>query len=248
MLKTLKKIGAGIVLTVMAFIGLCFVTVLPAQASEPKTIGICHYDEGGKGELGKYTFQVVSKASILKVSGETGGHGDHEEDIIPPFSLNDGGANGGEYPGRNWTPENQSLYGNGSGCAPTNNILTPVLPVAPIQTCANPNPTFTVPAQPAGITATSAADDKGNYTVSYQLPANTVYNTYAFPEGFVNPVTVSTVDNRPLDEFWDATKGECNLPNMGAGSIKSEHILWAGGLIFAGLLLTTVARIGRRNA
>lgn len=242
MLKTLKKIGAMFTLTVMAFIGLCFVTVLPAQASEPKTVGICHYDEGGKGDSGKYEYKVVSKASIVKDTGDPNGHGKHEKDIIPPFSLNDGGSDDYEYAGWNWTAENQALYGNGTGCAPANNVLTPVLPVAPIQTCADPNPTFTVPAQPAGINVTSAADDKGNYTVSYQLPANTVYNTYEFVKDFMNPVVIATIDNRPLDEFWNADKGECNLPNMGAGSIKSEHILYAGILIFAGLVLTTLVR------
>lgn len=242
MFKTLKKIGAGIALTGMAFIGVSFVTVLPASASEAKTVGICHYDEGGKRDAGKYEYIVVSKASIVKDSGDPNGHGKHEKDIIPPFSLNDGGSDDYEYAGWNWTPENQSIYRNGTGCAPANNVLTPALPVAPIQTCANPNPTFTVPEQPAGIIATSAADDKGNYTVSYQLPANTVYNTYEFIKDFVNPVVIATIDNRPLDEFWDAEKGECNLPNMGAGSIKSENILYAGILIFAGLVFTTLVR------
>lgn len=246
MLKTLKKIAAGFVLTVMAFIGLCFATILPASADEPKTIGICHYDEGGKGDLGKYTFQVVAKASIVKDSGDPNGHGTHERDIIPPFSVNDGGNDDYEYAGWNWTPENQSLYGNGSGCAPANSVLTPVLPVAPIQTCANPNPTFTVPAQPNGINVTSAADDKGNFTVAYQLPANTLYTTYAFPEGFVNPVTVSTVDNRPLDQYWSTEKNACNMPNTGAG-LRSEHILIGGGMVFGGaILMFLTAR--RRNA
>jgi len=241
MLKTLKKIAAGIVLTVMAFIGLTLVTVLPAQAGEPEKQVICH---ATASETNPFVKQTVDEAAIVK--GGHGASGINADDIIPPFDYNFGGSDYGTYPGQNWTDENQGLWSK--DCNAANNVLTPVLPVPPVQTCANPNPTFTVPAQPDGITATSTPNANGTYTVTYQLPANTVYNTYAFPEGFVNPVTVSTVDNRPLDEFWDATKGECNLPNMGAGSIKSEHILWAGGLIFAGLLLTTVARIGRRNA
>lgn len=239
MLKTLKKVAAFVVLTVMAFIGLSFVTVLPAQASETSKQAIC---SATASETNPFVQHTVAKEAIVK--GGQGNSGVNAGDIIPPFDYNFGGKDYGTYAGQNWTDENKALWAN--GCNPTNVVLTPVIPAAPIQTCANPNPTLTIPAQPAGINVTSAADDKGNYSVAYELPANTVYKNFSFVKDFVNPVLIATIDNRPLDALWDATKNACNMPDTGAGSIKSEHILYGGILIFAGLVFYTLA--ARRKA
>lgn len=233
MLKKLKKLGAGIALTGVAFIGVSFATVLPAQASETSKQAICH-DTGS----GKFVQNTVAKESIVK-----GGHGNsgvNAGDIVPPFDYNFGGEDHGAYSGKNWTDENKALWAN--SCNPANVILTPDPIVAPVQTCANQNPTFSVPLPTNGLNVSSSDNGSGVYTVLYELPKNTAHKTYTFPEDFVNPVTVTTVDNRPLDIYWDSAKGACNLPDTGAGSVNSVHILYAGGLIGAGLIVTALNR------
>jgi len=238
----MKKVISGVivlVLTLMGFAALSFASMAPASASEV-TNKVTYCQATGNGSFHPIT---AAENSVIDKDGKLQQGGVNANDIIPPFDYNFGGNDHGTFAGQNWSTENQTLWRN--GCNPTNVVLTPVLPIAPIQTCADPTPTFTVPAQPSGINVTSAADDKGSYTVAYELPANTVHNTYSFIAGFVNPVIIATIDNRPLDAMWDAAKGACNMPDTGAG-IKSEHVLWAGGLIFAGLVLLTVSR--RRNA
>jgi hypothetical protein len=229
----LKKIISGAVALFLGLLAVGFVGA-PANASESRKEAICHATNGKNF----YEHELVPRQSIIQ-----GGHGENGVnvgDIIPPFEYNFDGGPVEQYPGQNWTPENVTLWKK--FCNPDTNVLTPVLPVSPVATCTNPNPTLTIPAQPNGLNVSSTADDKGNFTVSYELPKNTAYNTYAFPEGFKNNVSISATDNRQSDPLWDPATGTCKMPDTGAGQIKSEHILWAGMLIFAGLVLTTVVR------
>lgn len=240
-MKKLISIIITFSLALLSFATLSLVAVAPASAGETSKQVICHATGSVTNPYVKPP-QGVAEESIVK-----GGHGQSgisAGDIIPSFEYNFGGNDYGTYPGQNWTEANQKLWAN--NCNPATNILTPVLPVPPIATCANPNPTLTLPAQPAGLNVTSAATDIGVFTISFELRKNTAHNIYAFPADFVNPVTIATVDNRPSDIYWDATKGACNMPDTGAGNIKSENILWAGILIFSGLVLTALVR--RRTA
>lgn len=229
----LKKIISGAIALFLGLLAVGFVGA-PANASETKKEAVCQATADGH-----FNPQLVARDSIINGRGD---NGINENDIVAPFDYNFDGGAVEHYPGsKAWAdPANQTLWAN--LCKPTNNVLTPVLPVSPVATCTNPNPVFTLPVQKDGINVTSAADDKGNFTVSYELPKNTTYNTYAFPAGFVNPVTVKTTDNRPLDIYWDSAKGACNLPDTGIGSINSVHILYAGGLIGAGLIVTALNR------
>lgn len=235
----LKRTYSGALALLLGLLAVGFIAPA-ANASEAKNVTYC---QATASTTNPYVKITASENSVIDNEGKLKQGGVNAVDIIPPFDYNFGGNDHGTFAGQNWTTENQTLWRN--GCNPATTILTPNLPTAPIQTCASPNPTFSVPAQPAGINVSSTADDKGNYTVAYELPKNTVHNTYMFPLDFVNNISVATVDNRPLDAMWDSTKGACNMPDTGAG-IKSEHVLWAGILIFSGLMLTTLAR--RRNA
>lgn len=234
-----KHISAPLVL-VPALLAIGFLAAPSADASESKNVTYC---QATASETNPYVVVTAAENSVIDKDGVLKQGGVNEGDIIPPFDYNFGGSSSGTFAGQNWTKENQTLWQN--GCKPTGNVLTPILPEAPVQTCANPNPTFTVPTQPEGVNVTSAADDRGNYTVFYALPQNTKHSSYVFPEGFVNPVTVTTVDNRPNDPMWDESKQACNLPDTGAGEVNSLHVLYAGVLIFAGLVLKTF--VGRRR-
>jgi hypothetical protein len=237
----LKKIYTGALALLIGLLSIGFFAPAASASEVTSKVTYCQATASTTNPFNKIT---AAKDSVLHKDGTLKQGGINANDIVPPFEYNFGGNDYGSFAGQNWTTQNQTLWRN--DCNPASTVLTPVLPVAPIQTCANPNPTFVVPAQPEGINVTSAADDKGNYTVSYELPANTVYNTYSFVTGFVNNVLISTIDNRPLDDMWDAAKGACNMPDTGAGKIKSEHILIGGGLIFTGLVLTALTR--RRKA
>lgn len=234
----MKKILALFLIAIFGVSALAFAA--PASASESKKEMICH---ATASKTNPYNYELVARQSIIN-----GGHGEHgvnADDIVPDFKYNFDGGPEEYYPGQNWTTENQVLWSN--RCSATNNILTPILPTAPIITCADPTPAFIVPTQLKGINITSAADDKGNFTVAFELPKNTAYNTYSFPADFVNPVTISTVDNRPSDPMWSVEKGACNLPDTGVGA----DIQWwmipaaAGGFLLAALLFIAKPFIGR---
>lgn len=236
----MKKIVSGLVGLLLVVLGM-WVGGGAANASETKKEAICH---ATASDVKGFVPELVARDSII--NGGHGANGVNAGDIIAPFDYNFDGGAVEHYPGQNWSGANVTLWQN--GCKAAVVVLTPVLPKAPVQTCVSPG-TLVVPAQPAGINVSSTADDKGNYTVSYQLPASDAYTTYVLPQGFVNPVTVGTVDARSSDQYWDAAKGACVLPDTGAG----QNVQWwmipaAGGMILlAALLFTLNGVLGRRN-
>jgi hypothetical protein len=72
------------------------ITVKADNDPECKKQTICHWNEGGKGELGSYVEIDVSIKSIINVPN---GHKFHEFDIIPPFDYYDDEDNLVSYPG-----------------------------------------------------------------------------------------------------------------------------------------------------
>ena len=248
----MKKVLSGVLtitLTLLGFIGLSFATIAPASAGNPEDdkVLICHYDEGNR----VYKDNLVPKNAIINPSsGKPSGHGAndgvHDQDIIAPFSYNFGGSIHGGF-SKNWVdnPENQAIYEN--GCRAISEELTPILPVSPVLTCVNPNATLTLPKQPSGVNVTSATDGKGTYTVLFELPKNTPTKSYTFPVGFQNPVTITTIDNRPSDQYWDAEKGACNLPDTGLFGLSTEVTYLGGGLLALGARFVPGTAISRRR-
>jgi hypothetical protein len=241
-MKALIKAVSMLLLFVLGIAALAF-TAPAANASESKKEVICKATASDTNPFNKI---LVARDSIIN-----GGHGENGigiKDIVPPFTYNFDGGPEEQYLGQNWTDENKALWTN--GCAPSPITLTPILPEQPIATCLNQNPTLTIPAQPNGINVTSAADDKGNFTVFYELPKNTAHNTYLLPEGFINPTSISTLDTRQSDALWDPETKTCKMPDTGAG----DSIQWwmipagAGMLLLASILFFIKPMIGRRNA
>lgn len=236
----MKKLTSGVLSATIGLLAVGFIGT-PAQASESKKEVICHATAADK-----YVSTPVARDSIIN-----GGHGENginAGDIIQPFSYNFNGGPEEQYPGQNWVgfPENQTLFNN--GCNPTDIPLTPVLPVAPIATCSDQNPTLTIPAQPSGINVTSTANDKGEFFVNFQLPEDTPYTTYSFADGFSKDLKLTTIDNRPTDPLWDDATKTCKMPDTGAG----DQIQWwmiptaAGMFLLAALLFVAKPFIGRR--
>ena len=236
----MKKMFTFLMLLIFGVSALAFAA--PASASETKKEVIC---KATASETNPFNKILVARDSIIN-----GGHGENGigiNDIIPPFSYNFDGGPEEQYPGQNWTPENQALWQN--DCSPSPITLTPVLPAQPIATCLNQNPALTIPTQPAGINVSSTSDDKGNFTVLFELPKNTPHNTYLLPEGFVNPITISTLDNRSTDDLWDPVTKTCVMPDTGAGdSIQWWMIPAAGGMFLLAAVLFTFNTISRRRS
>lgn len=249
----MKKVISGVltaVLTLMGLVALSFASIVPANASIDLTnVTICHYNEG---QGGRYNQIRVSEHSIVKKTDAFLGHGKHEKDIIPPFDYNFGGSDYGNYPGQNWTPENEALWKHGNlemtGCAPFGNPLTPVVPLSPQATCVQQFPPLAETVQPAGVTYTAELDKKkAEYIVTFSKPVDTAYNTYFFAEGVVNPVKVAILPVSPEDEFWDATKGECHLPDTGLFGLSTEATIAGGGLLALGLLFVVGNAVVKRR-
>jgi len=236
----LKKLIIAILAGILGFSGVIFFGSA-ANASETKKEMIC---TATAAEGNPFVKALVARDSIIK-----GGHGENgvnEGDIIPPFEYNFDGGPVEQYPGQNWTEANKVLWAN--DCKPAGQVLTPVLPISPIATCSNPNPTLTIPAQPNGINVSSTANDKGIFTVSYELPKNTAYTSYSFPEGFKNNITITTTDNRPNDPLWDPATQSCKMPDTGAGqSIAWWMVPAAAGLFALAAILFTINGIMARR-
>jgi hypothetical protein len=265
----MKKVISGtmtLILTLMGLVALSFASIVPASADmDLVNTNICHYTPGGGG---KYEQILVSKHSIVKKTNHFGGHGQdngtHDKDIIPPFPYNFGGEDHGTYsydgvnPGKNWTPENEALWGHGTGtlekpgptgCEPFGNPLTPNVPLSPQATCVQQFPPLAETAQPAGVTYTAELDKKtAEYTVTFAIPADTTYQTYWLTDGFKKPITVPILPAGPSDIYWDDTKGACNLPDTGLFGLSTEATIGGGALLALGLLFVIGNAVTRRNA
>lgn len=73
-----------------------------SQSNAQNTISICH-------NTGNGTYQQVT----TNASSDIGGHDGHTDDIIPPFSYSCFLISKCQYPGKNWTQDNQITYTNG---------------------------------------------------------------------------------------------------------------------------------------
>ncbi len=75
-----------------------------SQEIDNEDIQVCHATNSASNP---YNLFIVDANSI---ANDPNGHGEHEDDIIPPFTYS-----GGSFPGLNWTPSNILIWEN--GCA-----------------------------------------------------------------------------------------------------------------------------------
>lgn len=93
-----------LLLIAILIFGLLGATQGIAQDAEGEDIQVCHATSSASNP---YNSQIVDASSI---ANNPNGHGEHEDDIIPPFTYS-----GGSFPGLNWTPSNILIWEN--GCA-----------------------------------------------------------------------------------------------------------------------------------
>jgi hypothetical protein len=242
----MKKLIASVLSLAFLLLG-AVLFASPAQASETKEQAICHFNNGQGGGFNQIT---VSKRSIVKKSGDEGGHGAHDQDIIPPFTWDDGGNDHASFPGQNWTAANQVLWAN--DCAPANNVLTPALAQPTVQaTCLDPigHDALLLPTQPANVTAADPVlnGDKTLWTIVFSKTANTLYNTYVWAQGVSETQTIKILPPLTTDPLWDTEAGQCRMPDTGAGGISNTALMFGGGAIGLGLIVLTVSNTMKRR-
>jgi uncharacterized repeat protein (TIGR01451 family) len=119
-------------------------------------VTICH---ATSSEKNPYVQNSVDDDSIVK----PGGHGDHPNDIIPPFDYVEGGVTK-HYPGKNWDATGQAIWTN--GCKPPAPGPTP-LPIQPTLKCVDVSGgTLTAIfgySNPNGVDVTLAAGSGDNF-------------------------------------------------------------------------------------
>jgi uncharacterized repeat protein (TIGR01451 family) len=103
---------------------------------DPTKVTICH---ATASETNPYVQEQVDDDSIVKE-----GHGDHPDDIIPPFSYEEDGETQ-HYPGKNWNAAGEAILLNGCNVPePPKPTPPPALPIQPLVKCVDNNgPTFT---------------------------------------------------------------------------------------------------------
>lgn len=154
--------------------------MLTASATEQDNLTICHNNNGVKD----YVAVTIDTSAIdEKNNAGWNGHGNdngvHGGDIIPPF---------GEYPGRNWTPENQAILANNcvvvvSEPSPTPTETTasptPTTTKTPREETPTPTPTETTPTQTPPANPTPPAEPSASPSPSQSTP---VASTSPTPE------------------------------------------------------------------
>jgi len=236
----IKKIAASFAtvgLAFLSFAALSFATVAPANAGESQNVEICHATSSDKNP---YNSIAVSKTALVHGTSQ---HSADGADIIPSFGYTENGV-AKTFPGKNWDAVGQATFQN--SCVVPNKAVTPVAPTFVQATCMNKTGTVTLSDQPEGsvlnvgpklnTNGLPGSGATGSWVVDYD-PAK----GFEFPKDNTGTFTIEVKAPGASDPNWDAESGSCALSNTGA-SIKSEHILYAGILIFAGLVLTTVAR------
>lgn len=233
----MKKVFASALSFILLMIGAVFLAS-PAQASEiDSKVTLCQAQGNGG-----YHLINPSKKSLINGNGSVSGI--NANDIVPPFEWNFGGNDHGSYPGQNWVPgTSEQFFAN--GCSPHSNVLTPNLPTATVQsTCMDPTAagTISTPSQPEGVSISAPTLSRNGKSWEFtfaKTAVDTLYETYDFAKDFSTTFLVKILPPLTTDPYWDSSKGACNLPDTGAGSINSMHLVYAGGLIAAGLIFTS---------
>lgn len=237
----LKKIYSGAIALLLGLLAVGFMGA-PANASKPLPTDITYCQAQGNGGYHPVTANV---RSLVDNKGHLKQGGINQNDLVGPFDWDFGGDDYGTFAGSAGWNGAESLNFISRGCVPadTRKLATPPTPIYTPGTCEHPEGTFT------NETAVGSAqtykkiigDLAPAWAISY-TPAD----GYKFAEGATTSYTFPVVGPSATDPLFDTAKGICRMPDTGAGKVNSEHILYAGILIFAGLLLTTVAR--RRKA
>ena len=103
--KTLIR-AAGTAVAFVAGLMLALVSLggtANASGGPKDKVTICHATSSSKNP---YVQNAPS------ADGDVSGHDGHDDDIIPPFTYEDGGVTK-TYPGKNWGPEGQAIFANG---------------------------------------------------------------------------------------------------------------------------------------
>lgn len=176
-------------------------------------VDICH----SAGGSGKHVHNNVDVASVDNLS--TNGHGDDVDDIIPPFTWDDGGTIK-SYLGRNWDLTGQEVYANdchdivpdlrlvkdSSGDALTGSTGSYTLDVTNVGTQTATGPFSVTDTLPGGVTATAIGGSgwscvlatltcarAGTLAPGSSLPTVTVAVTWTTAGSKVNSASVATV-------------------------------------------------------
>jgi hypothetical protein len=227
----------------MALMSLSFVLITPAANAGTDKISICHATGNGK-----YVPNEVSKDGT--VSGHAGLSHQNGGDIIPAFT---------------WIDDKTRYYFDGqnldkavllqNGCkSPAENVnAAPIPPTYIPASCLRPEFPYGEVVIPedkgAGVVGGSTPTLNANNTVwttSYALVEPNEDRVYSWPVGFNNTFNFKVV---PIaeDELWvvdsKTGKGECTLPEMGAG----DYALPIGGAFVLMLLGAIALRANRKK-
>jgi uncharacterized repeat protein (TIGR01451 family) len=95
--------------------------VMAAVQANDKQVTICHATSSEKNPY------VQNHPAIANNGDLQGGHLDHPDDIIPPYTYTDENDAVQQFPGQNWGEDNQAIWEN--GC----NVVEPEPPTPPTQ-------------------------------------------------------------------------------------------------------------------
>ena len=136
-------------------LALTVTALLAADATPSEKVRICH---ATASESNPYTSNTVDTSSVDEINNQyLNGHGDHVNDIIPPFTSPDGT----EFPGLNWDEEGQEIWNNGcetpttSTTSSTSSTTTSTTSVVSTTTTPSRSITTTTSTVPSSTTTTA---------------------------------------------------------------------------------------------
>jgi uncharacterized repeat protein (TIGR01451 family) len=158
-------------------------------------ITICHATSSDKNPYNQLSVDVDS---IVKH-----GHGDHPNDIIPPFDYVDGSGHTQHYPGKNWDATGQAIWLNGCEMPQPTTSTTTTTPTTSTTTTTTPT-TSTPTLFPVQPTVKCVDDNGGTFTAVFGY-ANPNTSAVTVPVGSGNSFAPAPSDRGQPTTFNPGT-------------------------------------------
>jgi hypothetical protein len=207
---------------------------LPDDTDTPEKVWLCH---ATNPRAEAYVLIKVSVNTFLHGAG----HGQHEGDIVRPFSYVKQGVAGG-YPGNRWNEEGIAIFENDCSVIPAH-TPSPTETVEPTET-AEPTPTETAtPTQTAepSPSETTQPTETASATPTSAAPSATQEVT---PSESKTAAATAKVSRYPAAMVDTAVKGGSNTASPAAPLLFSGA---AAALLMALLLFRSAGHEGRRH-
>lgn len=193
-----RKYVAVLLVGLLVALGLTvWATIADATPSEKVTI--CH---ATNSESNPYTSNNVNTSSVDEQNNRyLNGHGNHPNDIIPPFTSPEGTY----FPGQNWDEEGQAIWNN--GCKVPGPTTTEATTSTSTTSSTSSTTTSTTSVVPTTQTSTTSSTVPSTTTTTTESPSTTTTAPDVVPSTAPLPEQPSVVTSSTSSTKTSSTEG-----------------------------------------